>query len=60
MYVDEFLKEHGIIKGDRYIVIASGTTWDTKNYPVVHWAKIINYLYEKRYLCCNYWWNEGK
>lgn len=32
MYVDEFLKEHGIIKGDRYIVMAIGTTWDTKNY----------------------------
>ena len=47
MYVDEFLKEHGIIKGDRYIVMAIGTTWDTKNYPVVHWAKIVNYLYEK-------------
>lgn len=41
------MNSYGITESDRYVVIAIGTTGDTKNYPVIHWAKVINYLYEK-------------
>lgn len=41
------MNSYGITERDRYVVIAIGITCDTKNYPVIHWAKAINYLYEK-------------
>ncbi len=39
-FVESFLNEHNLAPG-RYLVIAPGTRWQSKLYPLRHWQKVV-------------------